>query len=107
MAYAFSSCAYFSTNFFRPIARELHRDLGVFAIAFALIHRTFAILWMPNALSGTESSFPARLFHLDLRRVELLPARGKELRNIVDRVVGRSAELFFCDGCCSRPYCGR
>src|ERR1039458_9941181 len=48
---------------------------------------------MTNALSGPESSAPSGLGNLDLGPRKLLSARGEELRNIVDRVVGRPAIL--------------
>src|SRR5437667_1678756 len=65
-------------------ARELYRNLGLFAFSFALIDCSFAIFWMPHFLPGTKSSPTFRLLNRQLGNGELPPARGKELRNVID-----------------------
>src|SRR5580704_5061443 len=42
---------------------------------------------MPHLLPRTKSALAGGLFHRRFRNAELLPARGKKLRNILDRVV--------------------
>src|SRR5437899_6430787 len=65
-------------------ARELYRNLGLLAFSFALIDRSFAIFWMPHFLPGTKSSPAFWLLNRQLGNGELLPARGKELGNVID-----------------------
>src|ERR1017187_10137000 len=48
---------------------------------------------MTDALSGPESSAPGGLGNLDLWPRKLLPARGEELGDVIDGVVGWPAIL--------------
>src|SRR5438445_1941414 len=68
-------------------ARELYRNLGLFTFSFALIDQAFAIFGMAHLLSRTESSIASGLLQRHLGNVEFLAARGKELGNVINRVV--------------------
>src|ERR1700681_4372968 len=68
-------------------ARELYRKLGIFPISFALIHRSFPVFRVLDLLTGAESAPACGSFRLQFRNGKLLPARGEEFCNIVDRVV--------------------
>src|SRR5208282_3030527 len=71
-------------------ARELYRNLSFFAFSFSLVDRPFAIFGMPHLLPGAESALAGRLFHPRFRDGKFLAARGKELGNVLDGVVGLS-----------------
>src|ERR1700704_1089332 len=84
-------------QFLQTEARELYRNLRIFPISFALIDRSLAVFRVLDLLSWTEPALARRLLDRQLWPLELLPARCKELRNIVDRVVisHRSSRLCF------------
>src|SRR5580658_5065584 len=69
-------------------ARKLYSNLGFFAFSFALVDRPLAIFGMPNLLARPESALAGGLFDRRFWHTELLPARGKELGNVLDGVVG-------------------
>src|SRR6266851_7960620 len=70
-------------------ARKLYRNLGVFPVPFALIHRPFPIFRVLDLLPGTESPPAFRLLRHHFRNMELLTPRRKKFRNVVDGVVVR------------------
>src|SRR3981189_3333853 len=74
-------------QFLQTEARELYRNLRIFPIPFALIDSSLAVFRVLHLLSGTEPALARRLLNRQLWPLELLPARCKELRNIVDRVI--------------------
>src|ERR1700693_4523044 len=76
-------------------ARELYRNLRVFPIPLALIDRPFAVFRVLDLLSRTKSALAGRLFDRQLWELEFLPTRGKELGDVVDRIVAphRSSSL--------------
>jgi hypothetical protein len=67
----------------------LYRKLGFVSVALALEYRSLAILRMSYALAGAESGLPSRRWHRNLRTGKLLAARGEEVGDVVNRVVGR------------------
>src|ERR1019366_7231513 len=83
----------FLDQLFQAESRKLYRNLRIFPVPLAFVHRAFAVLGMTDALSGPESSASGGLGNLNLGPRKLLPARGEELRNVVDGVVGRPAIL--------------
>src|SRR5438876_7585636 len=68
-------------------ARELYRNLRVFPIPLALIDRPFAVFRMLDLLPRTKSALAGGRFDRQLWELELFPARGKKLSNVVDRIV--------------------
>src|SRR5260221_10211224 len=80
----------FLHQFLQSESGELYRNLGGFSFAFALVDDSFAVFRMFYALSGTKRALSRRLFHRDLRTGKFLPARSKEIRNVVDGVVLRT-----------------
>src|ERR1041385_3827214 len=95
---------------FQSESWKLYRNLGVFSLAFALIHNSFAIFGMFDALPRTERAAAGTLLHGDFRARELLTPRGKELGNIVDGVVfwpGISAAITRLGSCRSALLIGR
>src|ERR1019366_8999197 len=83
----------FLDQLFQTESRKLYRNLRIFPVTLAFVHCAFPVFRMTNALSGPESSAPGRLGNLDFGPRKLLSPRGEELRNVVDRVVGRPAIL--------------
>src|ERR1700731_1820376 len=72
---------------FQSESWKLYRNLGVFSFTFTPIHHSFAIFRMFHALSGTKRTATGWLFHWDLRPVEFLAPRGKEVGNVVNGIV--------------------
>src|SRR5215472_6853991 len=66
---------------------KLYRNLRILPIPFALVYRAFPIFRMADALSGSETPLPGRLFHPGLRQAELLAPRCKKLGNVIDGVI--------------------
>src|SRR4029077_20191404 len=69
-------------------ARELYRNLGFFAVSFALVDGSFAIFRMADFLAGAESALACRFFDFDFGDGELLTSAGEELGDVLDGVVG-------------------
>src|SRR5262249_3343218 len=79
----------FFHQLFQSESWKLYRNLGVFSFTFAAKDNAFAVLGLPDALSRTKGVDPSGLLHRELRPVELLAARGKELGDVLDGVVSR------------------
>src|SRR5581483_10265002 len=75
---------------FQAEAWKLYSNLGVFAFSFAAKHRSLAEFGVANFLTGPESALPGRLRNGHSGPGKLLAARGEELGDVVDRVVGRA-----------------
>src|SRR5258706_10894988 len=67
---------------------ELYRNLRVVPFAFALVDGAYAVFGMADALARTEAALAARLGGGNFRHGEFFPARGEELGDVVDGVVG-------------------
>src|ERR1019366_9721680 len=83
----------FLDQLFQTESRKLYRNLRIFPVTLAFVHRAFAVFGMTDALSRPESGASGGLGNLNLGPRKLFPARGEKLRNVVDGVVGRPAIL--------------
>src|SRR5271157_2212644 len=81
----------FLDQLFQTELGKLYKNLRVGPIALALEYRPFTVLGMTHALSGAESGVPGGFWGLDFWPRKPLPTRGKELRDVVDGVICRSA----------------
>src|SRR5712672_297247 len=72
---------------FQSESWKLYRNLGVFSFTFPPIHHSLAIFRMFHALAGTKRAAACHLLHRNLRPVELLASRGKEVGNVVNGIV--------------------
>src|SRR6267154_909923 len=72
---------------FQSESWKLYRNLGVFSFTFTPIHHSLAIFRVFHALSRSKRTASSRLLHRDLRPVELLASRGKEVGNVVNGIV--------------------
>src|ERR1700736_4278668 len=69
-------------------ARKFVRNLGFFALPFALVDGSFSVFGMPDFLAGTKTALASGLFYWRFRDSELFAARGEDLGDVLDRVVG-------------------
>src|SRR5690242_18417825 len=65
---------------------ELYCNLRVVPFAFAAKDHSLAILWMANAHSLAQPSASRRLGDFHLRSRDLLSARAKEARDVIERL---------------------
>src|SRR5512140_1340346 len=72
---------------FQSESWKLYRNLGVFSFTFTPVHHSLAIFRVFHTLSGTKRAAARRLFDRNLRPVELLAPRRKEVGNVVNRIV--------------------
>src|SRR6267143_2816259 len=72
----------------QPEARKLYRNLGFFALSFALVDGSISVFGMADFLAGTKAALASGLFHRRFRDSELFATRGEELGDVLDRVVG-------------------
>ena len=95
----------FLDQFLQAESMKLYRNLGVIPIALAMIDDSFAVFRMADAVSleqsrgprqsrgwiaGVESAACGGRLRRGLGAGELLTARGKEVGDVVDGVVGRA-----------------
>src|SRR5260370_9985472 len=69
-------------------ARKLYRNLGFFALSFALVDGSFSVFGMADFLAGTKAALARGLFYRGFRDRALFATRSEELGDVLDRVVG-------------------
>src|SRR5260370_34884110 len=68
-------------------ARKLYRNLGFFALSFALVHGSFSLFGMAAFLAGTKAALARGLFYRGFPDRELFATRSEQMCDVLTSVV--------------------
>src|SRR5260370_32329495 len=69
-------------------ARQLYRNLGFFALSFALVDGSFSVFGMADFLASTKAALASGLGYRRFEDRELFAPRGEELVDVLVTAVG-------------------